>query len=730
MNIRVSNAKDVLGALREFVDAQAAFPVNSVNVAALFVAVARTSGLPPSRGSTRGAAETESETESETFAASAIERLTRRLREITPSASGRVCANVLHALGQLDSKEWFSKARRARVDETQWKAVVGGLVRRAGATAASMNAQELGNAYNGVSRLDWWAAAAMPDEGWVALSDGLVARAEAHARVARGEGNERLAFEKRSGSFEVLAAVLALNALASEKLRDASRVTSQSAFDALLSIVLLAKPGEDLKVRAVERLTEQGLANTLNACARLEKARIAVDAFPGGNGWRALTGRFPVLLPNANDQGVSVITHALTLCGSACRATIDEKGWSALAAAAARVASTCSPRAAAMLLNASWKLEQEPPNALTFGFSASTHETLGARAAALVVRDPGNESGFDAQAAFLVADALGKIPAAKLGFARKATERRAAASAAKDPWTILAKRLAASVVQTARLETASREPIGTEPGDGDYGGGWNERSCPSSGGSAATFHVLARVPELADALAPRKTWTDVSRAILSVVPTRDDEEICRILNGYAKLRRSGSVMAATHKATWRALGARVGDLARDGRIRSAHVATVLDALKKLKDVRGHLDAAAGSRKVSNPWFDLARVVVASCPALEPLQVTNVVSALGWLEPFAGALGEVERGWWSVLECVENNAEAIARGSNVVRGGETDESRVTESEPEAKKWMEKTAAGLELVRGHQGYATYGTELDRARLERLEKTFKENQRGRRR
>ena len=43
-------------------------------------------------------------------------------------------------------------------------------------------------------------------------------------------------------------------------------------------------------------------------------------------------------------------------------------------------------------------------------------------------------------------------------------------------------------------------------------------------------------------------------------------------------------------------------------------------------------------------------------------------------------------------------------------------------PEARKWLEKTSAGFELVRGHTEYLAYGDERDRERLVALETEFR--------
>jgi hypothetical protein len=110
----------------------------------------------------------------------------------------------------------------------------------------------------------------------------------------------------------------------------------------------------------------------------------------------------------------------------------------------------------------------------------------------------------------------------------------------------------------------------------------------------------------------------------------------------------------------------------------------------------------------------------SAVELEPLQVTNVVSALGWLEPLASALARVDGGWRRVLASARRRADSIKRGANEsVAAAAPDFSEP----PEARKWLEKTSAGFELVRGHAGYLTYGDERDRERLVALETEFRD-------
>ena len=173
----------------------------------------------------------------------------------------------------------------------------------------------------------------------------------------------------------------------------------------------------------MDTLSEQGLANVLNACAKLEKARLAVERLdPTGDasrGWRLFTSRVASLAPRAGDQGLSVALHALTLCGDDARASVDEGGWRAFETAALRLAPTASPQAAAMLLNGAWKLAAEPSATRNgFSFGDVVLEALGRRAAEILVEEASSSSSsclttsFDEQATFVAADALGKLPAA------------------------------------------------------------------------------------------------------------------------------------------------------------------------------------------------------------------------------------------------------------------------------------------------------------------------------
>ena len=135
-------------------------------------------------------------------------------------------------------------------------------------------------------------------------------------------------------------------------------------------------------------------------------------------------------------------------------------------------------------------------------------EALGRRAAEILVEEASSSSQtllFDEQATFVAADALGKLPAARAGFSAvaAATKRRRT-----DPWAALAGRLAAHVVEAGR-------EAGAQPSRPSH----SDATASSGGGPAASFHVLARVPELAGALVTKKAWRDVGAAIAKLAPS-------------------------------------------------------------------------------------------------------------------------------------------------------------------------------------------------------------------
>ena len=741
LNKRVSSSMDTSHALQEFTKANNEFDVNAVNIAALFVILARTSRLDVRVDGSNG-----------NMNAIAIKNLLNRLNDVIPESSGRVCANVLHALGQLEAREWWLEGVLHSGDDTvisheQWKNTVASLVKRSGATAIEMNAQEIGNCYNGISRLDKFTALAMPTDGWIALSKGIITNANA-AREVSGEGsvrshgsgtvesssyNSRSITDSRNNSsrnnkspqFACLAAVLCLNALASDKMRRAVDVTPQHAFDCLLEIVLHSHPFDEIGIRSVDKLSEQGLANVLNACAKLPAAKNAVDQHKP-SGWRLLlTDRLPSLSQRFGDQGLSVTMHALTLLGRDAHSAVTKNGWQSLQNAVQRLAPQASPQATAMLLNSSWKLSNEP-GCSEFRLSPDTFRVLGQRAAEIVMDSSygqltSSNTQLDGQASFIVADAMGKLPEASVGFSLKTKEYIDSSGPTKDPWHILAKRLANSIVEKAKdgvvhVPNASIDAYieSTSANNTDWS---------SYGGPAASFHVLARVSELSDSLTTKKVWGDIGKALKVVVPTCNAEDCSRILNGYAKKRRNELVMVSTPVSTWKALGNRIAQLANENNIEPMHVATILDAVKKLAAVRETLDSSSAKSSGNNsgnspdPWDDLARVITTSAFELEPLQVTNLVSALGWLEPLGMALSKRDGGWRVVAELVEARFESIAKGVN---DSVTSSHRAT---PESIKWMEKTAAGLELVRGHAEFETYSDADDRAKLLELENRFRE-------
>jgi hypothetical protein len=81
---------------------------------------------------------------------------------------------------------------------------------------------------------------------------------------------------------------------------------------------------------------------------------------------------------------------------------------------------------------------------------------------------------------------------------------------------------------------------------------------------------------------------------------------------------------------------------------------------------------------------------------------------------------VDGGWRRVLASARRRADSIKRGANEsIAAAAPDFSEP----PEARKWLEKTSAGFELVRGHAGYLSYGDEHDRERLVALETEFRD-------
>ena len=296
--------------------------------------------------------------------------------------------------------------------------------------------------------------------------------------------------------------MLALNALASDKTRAAAEATSQDAFDALIRVAARAKRVGDPGARAVDLLSEQGLANVLNACAKLEKARLAVERLDNtgdaSRGWRFFTSRVASLAPRAGDQGLSVALHALTLCGDDARASVDEGGWRAFETAALRLAPTASPQAAAILLNGAWKLAAEPSATRNgFSFGDVVLEALGRRAAEILVEEASSSSQtllFDEQATFVAADALGKLPAARAGFSAvaAATKRRRtdplgrarrAAGGARRRGGARGGRAAVTTVSLRRNCELGRRPRGVLP---------RARARPRVGGRAGHEEGVAR----------------------------------------------------------------------------------------------------------------------------------------------------------------------------------------------------------------------------------------------
>ena len=280
--------------------------------------------------------------------------------------------------------------------------------------------------------------------------------------------------------------------------------------------------------------------------------------------------------------------HALAVCGRDARSAVTKNGWTSLAAATKRIAPSASPQAVAMLLNSTWKLTNEP-DVREFVLSNTTFFVLGKRAAEIVSEHGETSSVFDEQASFIVADAMGKVPHSCFGFSEKAKEYTSSHS--KDPWLVLAKRLANTIV-----DKATERSVATACSTADWS---------SHGGPAASFHVLCRVSALANALTTKKIWADVGKALKAVAPTCDAEDVSRILNGYCKVRRNELIMESTPLSTWKALGSRVAELANRHEIEPMHLATILDAVKKLPLVRETLETLANKKNNPDPvWDDL------------------------------------------------------------------------------------------------------------------------------
>ena len=95
---------------------------------------------------------------------------------------------------------------------------------------------------------------------------------------------------------------------------------------------------------------------------------------------------------------------------------------------------------------------------------------------------------------------------------------------------------------------------------------------------------------------------------------------------------------------------------------------------------------------------------------DPVHVTIFSSALGWLPALAEALVRRPGGFARVVACFERRREDCVSG--------IDPDAPAGAAPSPVKWMEKTAAGVRLMRGHAEYRTYGEAEDRARLEAFE------------
>ena len=178
--------------------------------------------------------------------------------------------------------------------------------------------------------------------------------------------------------------------------------------------------------------------------------------------------------------------------------------------------------------------------------------------------------------------------------------------------------------------------------------------------------------------------------------------------------------------------ARGGASLRDapGYVVAADVAMAVDAAKKFPDFAAALDAETkkttpgGDEKITKSsrrtppgqqpllrgWDALAARVVSTIP-WDPVHVTIFSSALGWLPALAEALARRPGGFARVVACFERRREDCVSG--------IDPDAPAGAAPSPVKWMEKTAAGVRLMRGHAEYRTYGEAEDRARLEAFER-----------
>ena len=304
-----------------------------------------------------------------------------------------------------------------------------------------------------------------------------------------------------------------------------------------------------------------------------------------------------------------------------------------------------------------------------------------------------------------------ETPAARAGFRR----RRGDEAAADRPRGRAAGRLAAHVAEGGR-------EAGAQP------------SRPSHSDATASRAAAPRRPSTCSRASPswRARWSRRRRGETrhgrNSATAGFDAEDCARLERVREQRRNALVAEATPPSAPRALARRVAALAANGDVDPMHVATIADALKKLPRAAslsgwrerrrdgthwngaGEEDAASKTKSMGH----LARVVAASAADLEPLQVTNVVSAPRRPSRRVGA--RTARRWRAVLA---GNERHQTRRERIGGGAAPDFPR----RPRRESGREDVR-GLELVRGHAGYEkSYGDEADRERLAALEAEFRD-------
>ena len=282
-----------------------------------------------------------------------------------------------------------------------------------------MNAQELANTYNGVSRLGAFAAASVTYQGWVTLSDAR------HSDTRVGVGRRR---DERV-DFAALAAVLALNALASDKTRAPpprrhrkTRSTRSFASRRARSVGDPgARAGHALRAGSRERperapswkrrdspssaSTTPGTRRAGGVSSRLERPRRA----------RAPATR------------ASVALHAPTLRGMTRARPWTKASWRAFETAALCVRDGVAASRGGRFPLPRGNSRRNPPRRETgWGPATAAWRRSGRRAAEILVEEASSSSQtllFDEQATFVAADALGNPRRARAERRRRADDR-------------------------------------------------------------------------------------------------------------------------------------------------------------------------------------------------------------------------------------------------------------------------------------------------------------------